>query len=124
VCSFVSHAFAARPPIGYLTQLEALRYLTVGSYYKIPELPIWVIGSQSHFTVLFSMQPEVNEETEAEQLLSSVRRAWISVDSEVATRLPMTRLFGVRPCVHRRCAHIRSPCAPTDSKQGSSPRSN
>jgi ubiquitin carboxyl-terminal hydrolase MINDY-3/4 len=41
--------------IGYLTQLESLRYCQVGSYLKIPIYPIWVIGSQSHFTVLFSL---------------------------------------------------------------------
>src|SRR3546814_9958538 len=40
-------------------------------------------NSQSHFTVLCSPQLEVNQETEAEQLLRSVRRAWITVDSEV-----------------------------------------
>lgn len=27
----------------------------VGSFYKIPQFPIWVVGSTSHFTVLFSM---------------------------------------------------------------------
>lgn len=41
--------------IGYLTQLEALRYCQVGSYLKFPLYPIWVIGSSSHFTVLFSL---------------------------------------------------------------------
>lgn len=44
-----------RSEIGYLTQLEALRYCQVGSYLKIPVYPIWVIGSQSHFTVFFSL---------------------------------------------------------------------
>ena len=45
----------ARPPIGYLTHLEALRYVQVGTHYKTPLYPIWVVGSSSHFTVLFSM---------------------------------------------------------------------
>ena len=35
--------------------IEALHYCTVGSFLKNPLLPIWVIGSESHFTVLFSL---------------------------------------------------------------------
>ena len=42
-----------RPAIGYLSQLESLRYCEVGGYYKAPMFPIWVIGSTSHFSVLF-----------------------------------------------------------------------
>ncbi|KAF4650482.1 hypothetical protein FOZ61_000288 [Perkinsus olseni] len=40
--------------VGYITELEALRYVTVGSRYKNPELPLWVIGSPNHYTLLFS----------------------------------------------------------------------
>jgi hypothetical protein len=36
--------YAERPHTGYLSYLEALRYLEVGSYYKTPLDPIWVIG--------------------------------------------------------------------------------
>ncbi|KAA0157298.1 hypothetical protein FNF29_00650 [Cafeteria roenbergensis] len=41
------------PPVGYLTQLEAMRYTEVGSFFKNPTSPVWVVGSTSHFTVLF-----------------------------------------------------------------------
>ena len=41
--------------IGYLSHMEALRYCQVGKYLKIPKFPIWVIGSSSHFTVLFAL---------------------------------------------------------------------
>ena len=43
-----------RPDVGYLSQLEALRYCEVGAYYKTPRNPVWVVVSTSHFTVLFS----------------------------------------------------------------------
>ena len=59
--------------IGYLSQLEALRYCQVGSYYKIPVYPIWIIGSASHFTVIFSSSKKINEESQEEKLLSRVQ---------------------------------------------------
>ncbi|EER17086.1 conserved hypothetical protein [Perkinsus marinus ATCC 50983] len=40
--------------VGYITELEALRYVTVGSQYKNPLLPFWVIGSPNHYTLLYS----------------------------------------------------------------------
>ncbi|KAF4657544.1 hypothetical protein FOL47_008398 [Perkinsus chesapeaki] len=40
--------------VGYVTELEALRYVTVGSRYKNPEFPLWVVGSPNHYTLLFS----------------------------------------------------------------------
>ena len=47
------HGIQARPAIGYLSILESLRYCEVGGYYKSPLFPIWVVGSTSHFSVLF-----------------------------------------------------------------------
>ncbi len=43
----------SRPAIGYLSILESLRYCEVGGYYKSPLFPIWVVGSTSHFSVMF-----------------------------------------------------------------------
>jgi hypothetical protein len=40
--------------IGLLSELESLRYVTIGLKLKNPSFPIWIIGSQSHYTVLFS----------------------------------------------------------------------
>ena len=53
------HGVQSRPAVGYLTALEALRYCEVGGYYKSPLFPIWVVGSTSHFSVLFG--DEVSE---------------------------------------------------------------
>ena len=47
------HGIQARSAIGYLSMLESLRYCEVGGYYKNPLFPIWVVGSTSHFSVLF-----------------------------------------------------------------------
>ena len=43
-----------RSSVGYLSYLESLRYLQVGRLYKVPVDPVWVVGSETHFTVLFS----------------------------------------------------------------------
>ena len=68
----------SRPVIGYLTQLEALRYCEVGGYYKSPRFPLWVVGSQSHFTVLFG-EPTCLKESKSDVLLEKCRRAFKSI---------------------------------------------
>jgi hypothetical protein len=70
-----------RARIGYLTHLEALQLCQVGSFLKIPELPVWVVGSTSHFTVLFCTDRQINEESESDKLQTRVQRAFKSVDS-------------------------------------------
>ena len=51
----------ARPAVGLLSQLEALRYLEVGALFKRPASPIWVIASESHYTLLFACDGAVQE---------------------------------------------------------------
>ncbi|OQS04587.1 hypothetical protein THRCLA_03196 [Thraustotheca clavata] len=70
-----------RPRIGYLTQLEALRYCAVGSYYKTPLAPVWVLGSSSHFTVLFSTDASLVQESTSDALLARVQRAFKHFDT-------------------------------------------
>ncbi|XP_071803344.1 ubiquitin carboxyl-terminal hydrolase MINDY-3-like isoform X1 [Asterias amurensis] len=54
--------------IGFLTLLENLRYCEVGSFLKNPRQPIWVLGSETHLTVLFTQEASlVAEETEWEK---------------------------------------------------------
>jgi len=43
-----------RVDVGYLSEVEAMRYVTVGERLKFPDFPIWVVGSQTHYTLLFS----------------------------------------------------------------------
>lgn len=67
------------PNIGYLSQLESLRYCEVGGYYKSPHFPIWVVGSTSHFTVLFG-DANCLKESESDMLLEKCRRAFKAVE--------------------------------------------
>ncbi|CAK8684941.1 unnamed protein product [Clavelina lepadiformis] len=43
-------------PIGFLTLLEKLRYCTVGDYLKRPRYPFWIVASETHLTLIFSLE--------------------------------------------------------------------
>ncbi|XP_014223098.1 ubiquitin carboxyl-terminal hydrolase MINDY-3 homolog [Trichogramma pretiosum] len=54
--------------VGFLTLLEKLRFIEVGSFLKSPSHPVWVLGSETHLTVLFSTEKKlVSPETPAEK---------------------------------------------------------
>lgn len=40
--------------VGFLSLFEAYEYLVVGSHLKTPRVPIWVVCSESHYSVLFA----------------------------------------------------------------------
>ncbi|CAG7727671.1 unnamed protein product [Allacma fusca] len=65
--------------VGFLTLLERLRYCEVGSFLKNPKFPVWVVGSETHLTVLFSTNMDlVCPETPGE----TARRVFSSFDPE------------------------------------------
>ncbi|CAJ2666277.1 unnamed protein product [Trifolium pratense] len=66
--------------VGFLTLLESLNYCKVGQYLKCPKWPIWVVGSESHYTVLFSLDTNVQNENELEERESQIRKAFDAQD--------------------------------------------
>ncbi|KAH9609005.1 hypothetical protein KSS87_020554 [Heliosperma pusillum] len=66
--------------IGFLTLLESLNFCKVGLHLKCPKWPIWVVGSESHYTILFAFDPSVQEENEMEERESRIRRAFDAQD--------------------------------------------
>lgn len=65
--------------IGFITLMEQLRYVQVGSFYKNPKYSIWVLASETHLTVLFSNEKSlVSPETAAEH----ARRIFNQYDTE------------------------------------------
>ena len=42
--------------IGFLTLFEAYGYFNVSPYLKTPTIPIWIICSESHYSVIFSTE--------------------------------------------------------------------
>ncbi|KAL5276186.1 FAM188A family protein [Megaselia abdita] len=71
--------------IGFITLMEQMRYCTVGSFYKNPKNPVWVMGSETHLTVLFSHEKKlVSPETKSE----IARRIFKSYDPDGNNFIP------------------------------------
>lgn len=50
---------SGRSDIGLMSLYEHYKSCQVGTYYKTPRFPIWVVCSESHFSVLFSLKKEL-----------------------------------------------------------------
>lgn len=66
--------------VGFLSLLESLNFCKVGQYLKRPRWPIWVVGSESHYTVLFSFDISVQNENELEYREARIRKAFDAHD--------------------------------------------
>ncbi|XP_076886651.1 uncharacterized protein LOC143536559 [Bidens hawaiensis] len=66
--------------VGFLTLLESLNFCKVGQSLKSPKWPIWVVGSESHYTVLFALDTNVQAENEFEGRETTIRRAFDAQD--------------------------------------------
>ena len=82
----------AQNDIGFLTLLEALRYSTVGEYYKSPRFPIWVVGSSNHYTVMFSLDRRVGALTPKQMKQRAARSAFDEMDPENNGFIPVANL--------------------------------
>jgi hypothetical protein len=84
-------------PVGYLSELEAMRYITVGQRYKYPTCPIWVIGSPTHYTVLFAHDSNLAAQSEQEKLAKTARKAFdlhaLDVESGMAMPENLDKIF-------------------------------
>ncbi|XP_064613646.1 probable ubiquitin carboxyl-terminal hydrolase MINDY-4 isoform X2 [Liolophura sinensis] len=56
-----------RNDIGLLSLFEHYKSCQVGTYYKTPRFPIWVVCSESHFSVLFSIRKDLVNDWKAER---------------------------------------------------------
>lgn len=78
--------------VGFLAFLEHLRFCEVGTFLKSPSHPVWVLGSETHLTVLFSTDRRlVSPETPAEQ----ARRVFKKFDPEGNNFIPTDLLQDV-----------------------------
>lgn len=79
LCGLKLKGIDKQSAVGFLTLLEHLRYCEVGSFLKNPMNPVWVLGSETHLTVLFSFEKRlVSPETPSEV----ARRVFKSFDPE------------------------------------------
>ena len=54
--TLVLKGITEKPDIGILSLFEHYGSCVVGDFLKTPNFPIWVVCSESHFTVIFSLQ--------------------------------------------------------------------
>lgn len=78
--------------VGFITVMEQLQYCTVGFFYKNPKSPVWVMGSDTHLTVLFSTEQRlVSPETPGEV----ARRVFRQYDADGSNFIPAALLQDV-----------------------------
>ncbi|XP_050068943.1 ubiquitin carboxyl-terminal hydrolase MINDY-3 homolog [Anopheles maculipalpis] len=78
--------------IGFITVMEQLQYCTVGYFYKNPKNPVWVMGSDTHLTVLFSHEKRLaSPETPGER----ARRIFRQFDPDETNFIPCSLLEDV-----------------------------
>eukprot|EP00488_Nonionellina_sp_1-RS-2012_P004210 TRINITY_DN9426_c0_g1_i1.p1 TRINITY_DN9426_c0_g1~~TRINITY_DN9426_c0_g1_i1.p1 ORF type:complete len:152 (-),score=42.67 TRINITY_DN9426_c0_g1_i1:103-558(-) len=65
-----------------MTTLEPMRLAKVGQHYKCPKYPIWVIGSSSHYTTLFTLDMNVSKISELDKKTQELRRQFNVFDVE------------------------------------------
>lgn len=78
--------------IGFLTIMEHMQYCTVGSFYKNPKHPVWVLASETHLTVLFSLERRLAAPETAGE---SAERIFRSFDPEGNNFIPAEALQDV-----------------------------
>jgi len=53
--NYILKGIDTRSDVGFLTYFEYFGYFQVGENLKTPQVPIWIVCSESHYTVLFSV---------------------------------------------------------------------
>jgi len=75
LCGLLLQGIACHGRVGFLSFLECLRYVKVGAYLKEPEYPVWVLGSETHLTVLFSLNMDlVASPTERDDAITAFKK--------------------------------------------------
>jgi len=68
--------------IGFLSMHEAFRYVEVGDNYKKPKYPIWIMSSESHYTVFWTNFPIITDDAvEAGKQRQQMRQTLLQFDS-------------------------------------------
>lgn len=89
LCGLLLSGIQTQSAVGFLSYLECLRYLEVGRHLKCPAWPVWVLGSETHLTVLFSKQMGLVRPASPREAATEAFRA---IDSDGAGFIPADRL--------------------------------
>ena len=64
--NFILKGVEKRSDVGFLTYFEYFGYFKVGEYLKTPRVPVWIVCSESHYSVIFSVDSNnINKTGEA-----------------------------------------------------------
>uniref|UniRef100_H2YTQ3 Ubiquitin carboxyl-terminal hydrolase MINDY n=1 Tax=Ciona savignyi TaxID=51511 RepID=H2YTQ3_CIOSA len=86
--------------IGFLTLLEQLRYLKVGNLLKRPLYPVWLVGSETHLSLVFSLDTTLVEE---ESEVQKAHKAFDKFDPEDNGFIPCDALKDIMEEVNLVC---------------------
>ncbi|GFO48416.1 protein fam188b-like [Plakobranchus ocellatus] len=113
---------SGRCDIGFLSLFEHYKSCQVGTYYKTPKNPIWVVCSESHFSVLFSSRHDLISDWKAEKRFDLIYYDGLSRQQEeikltISTlnrsyKPPVSEEDLVPPLEH--CIHTKWPDAEID----------
>jgi len=89
LCGLKLQGIQNQSSVGFLSYLECLRYLEVGRHLKQPLWPVWVLGSETHLTVVFSRNSNLVTPLTARQLASD---KFSSHDPDSSGFIPSSKL--------------------------------
>lgn len=89
LCGLKLEGIHSQATVGFLSYLECLRYLEVGRHLKCPSWPVWVLGSETHLTVLFSRQMCLVQPPSSRELASE---AFTALDADSSGFIPSDKL--------------------------------
>ena len=61
--NFILKGVDKQADVGFLTYFEYYGYFQVGQYLKAPRVPIWIVCSESHYSVIFSVDASITQNT-------------------------------------------------------------
>uniref|UniRef100_A0A0G4HNW5 ubiquitinyl hydrolase 1 n=1 Tax=Chromera velia CCMP2878 TaxID=1169474 RepID=A0A0G4HNW5_9ALVE len=70
--------------VGYLSELEVMRYTEVGTHLKHPRLPVWVLGSPDHYVSVFAADRKVALQSVEDLFETKALRVFRKYDTEHA----------------------------------------
>lgn len=89
LCGLALQGIQSQSSVGFLSYLECLRYLEVGRHLKQPVWPVWVLGSETHLTVLFSRDLSLVRPPTARQKAADI---FSKLDGDRSGFIPSDRL--------------------------------
>lgn len=78
--TLVLQGVPSQPEVGLITMLEHLRYCDVGSFLKRPKYPVWVVGSESHYTVLYCENENMQDLDKGEDMRKRAKERFDALD--------------------------------------------